>query len=112
MATRSFSRWFQLRESSNSEARPVDMLKLMPNCAVEQVKSGCCGMAGSWGYEAEHYELSIKLAELALAPAVRAAPPGTIICATGVSCRDQIAHTTDRNPIHPIEVLASALVMG
>jgi len=90
----------------------LDMLKLMPNCAVEQVQSGCCGMAGSWGYEAEHYDLSIKLAELALAPAVRAAPPETIICATGVSCRDQIAHTTDRTAIHPIEVLASALVMG
>ena len=89
-----------------------DMLKLVPHCTVEQVESGCCGMAGSWGYEAEHYDLSIRLAELALAPAVRSAPTGAIICATGVSCRDQIAHTTGRQAVHPIEVLADALVTG
>jgi FAD/FMN-containing dehydrogenase/Fe-S oxidoreductase len=85
------------------------MLRLMPNCTAEMVDSSCCGMAGSFGYEKEHYDLSIKLAEITLAPAVRAAPAGTIICATGTSCRDQIAHTTDRQAIHPIEVIAAAL---
>ncbi len=86
------------------------MLKLIPSCTVSEVDSGCCGMAGSFGYEAEHYDLSLKVAELALAPAVRAAPAETIICAMGTSCREQIDHTADRSALHPIEVLASALV--
>jgi len=86
------------------------MLKMMPNCQVQQVESGCCGMAGSFGYEREHYQLSIQLAEMSLAPAVRAAPPETIICATGTSCRQQIHDTTGRRAYHPIEILAQALV--
>lgn len=86
------------------------MLKLIPNCQVEEIEAGCCGMAGSFGYEKEHYDLSIKLAEMALAPAVRAAPEDTIICAMGTSCREQIRHTTGREALHPIEVLASALI--
>jgi len=84
-------------------------LRLIPSCTVEPIESGCCGMAGSFGYEAEHYDLSIKLAEMALAPAVRAAPPDAIICASGASCREQIEHTTGRCALHPIEVLATAL---
>ena len=85
------------------------MLKMIPNLTLEEVESGCCGMAGTFGYETEHYELSMSLAEMALAPAVRAAPRETIICATGTSCREQIDHTTARAAIHPIEVLAGAL---
>ncbi len=85
------------------------MLKLIPNSEVEMIDSGCCGMAGSFGYETEHYDLSMALAEMTLAPAVRAAPRQTIICATGTSCRDQIDHTTARDAVHPIEVLADAL---
>jgi Fe-S oxidoreductase len=88
------------------------MLALIPNCTVEEVDSGCCGMAGSFGYEHEHYDLSIKLAEMSLAPAVRSADPETIICASGTSCREQIHHTTERKAIHPIEVFASALMGG
>ena len=76
---------------------------------VEEVVSGCCGMAGAFGYETEHYDLSMSLAEMALAPAVRGAAPETIICAAGRSCREQIDHTTERTAIHPIEVLAGAL---
>jgi Fe-S oxidoreductase len=93
-------------------ADTVAMLGMIPNCTVEEIDSGCCGMAGSFGYEKEHYELSIQLAEMSLAPAVRRAAPGTIICATGTSCRDQIEHTTEREGIHPIEVLAEALQMA
>jgi len=89
-----------------------DMLKLIPNCTVEETESGCCGMAGSFGYEKEHYELSIKIAEMSLAPTVRAADENTIICAPGTSCRDQIKHTTGRTVRHPIEVLADALING
>jgi Fe-S oxidoreductase len=85
------------------------MLRSIPNCEVELVESGCCGMAGSFGYEREHYDLSIQLAEMSLAPAIRAADPETIICAAGSSCRDQIMHTTDRAALHPIQVLAGAL---
>jgi len=88
------------------------MLKLIPNCMVREIDSGCCGMAGSFGFEKEHYEISIQLAEMSLAPAVRGATPGTIICATGTSCREQILHTTDKKALHPIEVLADALILG
>ncbi|MBN1265689.1 MAG: FAD-binding protein [Anaerolineales bacterium] len=86
------------------------MLKLIPNCEVEEVQAGCCGMAGSFGYEKEHYDLSIQIAEMALAPAVRAAPTDTIICAIGTSCREQIQHTTGRTALHPIQILAEALI--
>jgi Fe-S oxidoreductase len=87
----------------------IAMLGMIPGCSVEVIDSSCCGMAGSFGYEREHYDLSLKLAEMSLAPAVRAAPAETIICATGTSCRDQIDHTTSRVALHPIEVLAGAL---
>jgi FAD/FMN-containing dehydrogenase/Fe-S oxidoreductase len=90
-------------------AGTVAMLKLIPNLTVDLVESSCCGMAGSFGYETEHYELSMQLAEMNLAPAVRAADAGTIIAAPGTSCREQIEHTTGRAPLHPIEILASAL---
>ena len=86
------------------------MFQLIPNCEVVEIDSGCCGMAGSFGYEKEHYDLSIELAEISLAPTVREADPGTIICATGTSCRDQIQHTTGRTGYHPIEILAQALI--
>ena len=88
------------------------LLKLIPDCRIEEIESGCCGMAGSFGYEKEHYELSIKLAEMSLAPAVRGASEETIICASGTSCRDQIEHTTGRRAIHPIEVFADALIVN
>jgi Fe-S oxidoreductase len=85
------------------------MLGLIPNCTVEEVQSSCCGMAGSFGYEKEHYDLSIRLAEHSLAPAIRDAAAETIISAMGTSCRDQIDHTTEREAVHPIEILASAI---
>jgi Fe-S oxidoreductase len=87
------------------------LLQLIPNCRIEEIESGCCGMAGSFGYEKEHYELSIKLAEMSLAPAVRGASKETLICASGTSCRDQIEHTTGRRAMHPIEVFADALIV-
>ena len=90
----------------------LKMLQLIPNCTVNEVESGCCGMAGSFGYEEEHYDLSIKLAEMSLAPAVRSAGSNTIICATGTSCRDQILHTTSRKVFHPVEIFANALVIS
>ncbi len=88
----------------------IEMLRMIPNCTIEVVDSGCCGMAGSFGYEREHYDLSIQLAEMSLAPVVRSADSSTIICASGTSCREQIRHTTGRVALHPIEIFADALV--
>jgi Fe-S oxidoreductase len=98
----------QQKASFGTEATR-QMLELIPNCTVEEVDSSCCGMAGSFGYEKEHYDLSIKLAEMSLAPAVRSADADTIVCAAGTSCREQIEHTTGKSALHPIEVLAGAL---
>ncbi len=85
------------------------LLSSIPGSTVEQVDAGCCGMAGAFGYEKEHYALSLEIAELNLAPRIRETDPKTIICASGTSCREQIAHTTDRKALHPLEVFASAL---
>ena len=84
-------------------------LSLPPNYNVTEVDSGCCGMAGSFGYEAEHDEISRQMAEQRLLPAVRQADPATVIVAAGVSCRQQIRHGTGRVAHHPAEVLRNAL---
>jgi FAD/FMN-containing dehydrogenase/Fe-S oxidoreductase len=85
-----------------------DMLRLT-GAEVSEIPSGCCGMAGSFGYEAEHYELSLKIGEERLFPAVRAADANTVIAASGMSCRHQIEAGTNRKSKHPIEVLAAML---
>ncbi|MEK7444355.1 MAG: FAD-linked oxidase C-terminal domain-containing protein, partial [candidate division NC10 bacterium] len=79
---------------------------------VTEVDSGCCGMAGSFGFEKEHYELSVTLGNRRLAPAVRAAEAGTCVVAPGISCRQQIEHLTGRRAKHPAEVLREALIAG
>ena len=86
-----------------------EMLSLPENYEVEEIKSGCCGMAGSFGYEKEHYELSMKVGELVLFPAVRNSEESTIISAPGTSCRHQIKDGTGRMALHPVEVLYEAL---
>ncbi|WP_425635763.1 FAD-binding and (Fe-S)-binding domain-containing protein [Algoriphagus yeomjeoni] len=85
------------------------MLSLPTNYSVETIPSGCCGMAGSFGYEAEHYEVSQQVGELVLFPAVRNAEAETIIAAPGTSCRHQIADGTGRKAKHPVEILWEAL---
>jgi FAD/FMN-containing dehydrogenase/Fe-S oxidoreductase len=85
------------------------MLNLIPNATVSEIPSGCCGVAGSFGYEAEHYDVSLKIGEDRLLPAVRAAGMDTIIAANGTSCREQITHGTTRAPLHPIQVVFDAL---
>jgi Fe-S oxidoreductase len=87
----------------------LDLLRIIPSCSVEEIDAGCCGMAGAFGYEKEHYQLSIEIAEMKLAPAVRAADPETIIAASGTSCREQITHTTGRKALHPLEVFSRSL---
>ncbi|HEX9699793.1 MAG TPA: hypothetical protein VGD06_10060, partial [Acidobacteriota bacterium] len=75
----------------------------------EPVTSSCCGMAGSFGYAKETYEVSMRMAEFSLLPAVRAAAPGALIVADGVSCRQQIAHGSGRTAYHAVRVLDAAL---
>lgn len=77
---------------------------------VETIPSGCCGMAGSFGYEKEHYEVSMKIAELVLLPAVRNTSEEEIIAAPGTSCRHQIKDGAARRAYHPVEILLDALV--
>ncbi|TQM38989.1 FAD-binding and (Fe-S)-binding domain-containing protein [Pseudonocardia cypriaca] len=90
-------------------AATVALLSRIPGAVVVEVDAGCCGMAGSFGFEAEHYEVSMKVGEDRLFPAVRAEPEGTVIAATGVSCRQQIAHGTTRRAHHPVELIRAAL---
>jgi Fe-S oxidoreductase len=85
------------------------VLKLVPGLKVQTVESSCCGMAGSFGYEAEHYEISMKMAEAALLPAVRGASADTLVVADGTSCRHQIEHGARRNALHVARVLELAL---
>ena len=87
-----------------------EMLSLPSNYTIDEIKSGCCGMAGSFGYEKEHYDVSMKVGELVLLPEVRKTPEHTIISAPGTSCRHQIKDGTGRTALHPIEVLYSALL--
>ncbi len=81
------------------------VLSTLPNTKVQMIPSGCCGMAGSFGYEAEHFEVSMKIGELVLFPTVRKQPEEVIIAAPGTSCRHQIKDGTGRKAKHPVEVL-------
>ena len=84
-------------------------LSLIPGLEVEIIESSCCGMAGSFGYEAEHYQTSMAMAELSLLPAVRSAAEDCLIVANGTSCRGQIGHGAERQALHVARVLESAL---
>ncbi len=86
-----------------------EALALVPDLAVSPIESSCCGMAGSFGYEAEHYTASIAMAELSLLPAVRKAEEGTLVVADGTSCRHQIADGSNREALHVAQVLERAL---
>jgi FAD/FMN-containing dehydrogenase/Fe-S oxidoreductase len=89
---------------------PVErILRLVPDLAVETIDSSCCGMAGTFGYDAEHIDVSLKMAERSLLPAVRAAGAQTVIVADGTSCRHQIHDGAAREAVHVACVLAEAL---
>ncbi|MDY8135781.1 FAD-binding and (Fe-S)-binding domain-containing protein [Aquimarina sp. 2201CG5-10] len=85
-------------------------LNLPENFKVTIIPSGCCGMAGSFGYEKEHYEISMKIGEQTLFPSVRKAALDVVIAAVGTSCRHQIKDGTQRNALHPISILRSSLI--
>ena len=81
------------------------LLSACENYDVKMIPSGCCGMAGSFGYEQEHYDVSMKVGELVLFPKIRDAAEDTIIVASGTSCRHQIWDGTQRKARHVVEVL-------
>ena len=85
----------------------VDALK----CDVKVLDAGCCGMAGAFGYETEHYDISVAIANLSLIPSLNANPNATII-ATGTSCRHQIRDLTGRQALHPLELMRASLIRG
>ncbi|SFE84560.1 FAD-binding and (Fe-S)-binding domain-containing protein [Thermophagus xiamenensis] len=87
----------------------VKMLSLPENYKVEVIPSGCCGMAGSFGYEKEHYEVSMKIGELVLFPTIRKKEAETLVAAPGTSCRHQIKDGTGERAYHPVEILYDAL---
>jgi FAD/FMN-containing dehydrogenase/Fe-S oxidoreductase len=87
----------------------VELLRRVPGAEVVELDAGCCGMAGSFGFETEHYELSMQIGELRLFPALRREDAGTLVAATGVSCRQQIAHGVGREARHPVQIVRAAL---
>ncbi|MFN0292062.1 FAD-binding and (Fe-S)-binding domain-containing protein [Pedobacter helvus] len=97
------------QKSLNALAPTEKILSMPTNYKVEMIPSGCCGMAGSFGYEKEHYEVSMQVGELVLLPAVRNAATDTVIAAAGTSCRHQIKDGTERVAKHPVEILWEAL---
>lgn len=93
--------------SSMTDAKKA--LSLPANYKVQLIPSGCCGMAGSFGYEAEHFDVSMKIGELVLFPTIRKQPDDVIIAAPGTSCRHQIKDGTGRRALHPAEILWEAV---
>ncbi|MCK0145568.1 FAD-binding protein [Arenibacter sp. F26102] len=98
------------QKSISNQKVTFDILNLPQNYSVSIISSGCCGMAGSFGYEKEHYEVSMQVGELKLFPAVRKAADEVIIAANGTSCRHQIYDGTKRKALHPISILKEALI--
>ena len=90
-------------------AATMALLRRIPGADVVEIDAGCCGMAGSFGYETEHYETSMAIGRDRLFPALGALPPGTVAAASGVSCRQQIAHGTGWSARHPLELVRAAL---
>lgn len=91
-------------------APTLAVLRLPERYEVQEIPSGCCGMAGSFGYEAEHYALSMTIGKQRLFPAVQAADDTVEIVANGISCRQQIQHATGRQPRHMVEALWEAVI--
>ncbi len=85
------------------------LLSRIPSCTVVDLDAGCCGMAGSFGYAKEHYDLSRQIGERKLLPAARAMTPGTTLVAPGTSCREQVKHFTGVTALHPAQLLQSLL---
>ena len=98
------------QKALSSVSHSVTMLSFPENYRVETIPSGCCGMAGSFGYEKEHYSLSMQIGELVLLPEVRQMSDEVIIAAPGTSCRHQIKDGSGKKALHPVEILYDALL--
>ena len=98
------------QKALSNQIHSFNVLNLPVNYKVTIIPSGCCGMAGSFGYEKEHYEVSMQVGEQTLFPAVRKASESTLIAANGTSCRHQIKDGTNRIAKHPITILKEALL--
>src|SRR5690606_8557331 len=98
------------QKALSNSANTFEILNFPENYKPTLIASGCCGMAGSFGYEKEHYEVSMKIGEQSLFPAVRRADPATVLAANGTSCRHQIFDGTGRTARHPISILREALI--
>ena len=97
------------QKSLSSIEATFAMLNVPVNCTVSIYNSGCCGMAGSFGYEKEHYEISMQMGEDTLFPKIRSTAPTTAIAAAGTSCRHQIFDGTNRKAQHPVSILKNFL---
>ena len=89
--------------------KAMDVLSQMPGCEVDEISSGCCGMAGSFGLEKEHYDVSMKIGKQDLFPAIRERRNGVTVVSEGMSCRHQIEDGTGVRAKHLVEVLADAI---
>ena len=97
------------QKAAHAMSPTVKLLERIPGAELTVLDAGCCGMAGSFGFERNHYELSMQIGEQRLFPAVRSAPGDAWIAATGVSCRQQITHGTGRSAVHPVVLLHQLL---
>lgn len=97
------------QKAANATAGSIALLQRIPGMAVDVLDAGCCGMAGSFGFEREHYDMSLAIGGMRLFPAITAAPPDAIVAATGVSCRQQVAQGTGRQAFHPVSILHDAV---
>jgi Fe-S oxidoreductase len=98
------------QKAAGATVGSVELLQRLSAGAVDVLDAGCCGMAGSFGFEREHYDLSMQIGDMRLFPAVRAAGKDSIIAATGVSCRQQITQGTARRAVHPVTLLRAAVL--
>ena len=98
------------QKALSTQASTLAYLNLPTNWTATAIPSGCCGMAGSFGYEAEHFEVSMRVGNQVLFPAVLAADPEVVIAAVGTSCRHQILDGTGREAVHPVSLLRAALL--
>jgi Fe-S oxidoreductase len=97
------------QKASSATAGSVELMRRIPGANVNVLDAGCCGMAGSFGFEREHYDLSLSIGGMRLFPAVRSASENALVTATGVSCRQQIKQGTARTAIHPVVLLRESV---
>ncbi|MDY0077046.1 MAG: FAD-linked oxidase C-terminal domain-containing protein [Bacteroidales bacterium] len=97
------------QKSLASTRDALGLLNIPKNYTATEIKAGCCGMAGAFGYEKEHYDVSMKVGELVLFPTIRKAAESIVLTASGTSCRHQIHDGTGKDAVHPVEVLYHAL---